>query len=110
MKLQAGPILVSGATGNTGRPSWMHWPIAAPVRAMVLTKADRSKLRAGIVVVADFDGTAAVAAALDGAERAYLVTPSSEQAQDRRDHRTEPHNIEQFARDRAAAFAGERLR
>ncbi|HWG02343.1 MAG TPA: NmrA family NAD(P)-binding protein, partial [Trebonia sp.] len=41
------------------------------------------KLQAGVeVVVADFNETAAVAAALEGAERAYLVTPSSEQAEE----------------------------
>ena len=84
MKQQAGPILVTGATGNTGRA--VVDALAergAPVRAMVRTEADRGKLRAGVeVVVADFDEAAAVAAALDGAERAYLVTPSSEQAEE----------------------------
>jgi uncharacterized protein YbjT (DUF2867 family) len=84
MTQQAGPILVTGATGNTGRA--IVDALAergAPVRAMVRTEADRSKLRAGVeVVVADFDDAAAVAAALDGAERAYLVTPSSEQAEE----------------------------
>jgi len=84
MKPQAGPILVTGATGNTGRA--IVDALAergAPVRAMVRTEADRSKLRAGVdVVVADFDDATAVATALDGAERAYLVTPSSEQAEE----------------------------
>jgi uncharacterized protein YbjT (DUF2867 family) len=84
MKQQAGPILVTGATGNTGRA--IVDALAergAPVRAMVRTEADRSKLRAGVeVVVADFDEPAAVAAALEGAERAYLVTPSSGQAEE----------------------------
>jgi uncharacterized protein YbjT (DUF2867 family) len=85
MTLQSSPILVTGATGNTGRA--IVDALAergAPVRAMVRTEADRSKLRsAGVeVVVADFDDTPAVAAALDGAERAYLVTPSSEQAEE----------------------------
>jgi uncharacterized protein YbjT (DUF2867 family) len=82
MKQQASPILVTGATGNTGR-AVVDALIerGAPVRAMARTEADRGKLPAGVdVVVADFDETAAVAAALDGVERAYLVTPSSEQA------------------------------
>jgi uncharacterized protein YbjT (DUF2867 family) len=83
MNQQAGPILVTGATGNTGRA--VVDALAergARIRAMVRTEADRSKLRPGVdVVIADFDDTAAVAAALDGAERAYLVTPSSEQAE-----------------------------
>lgn len=84
MNQQAGPILVTGATGNTGRA--IVDALAergAPVRAMVRTEADRSKLRAGVeVVVADFEDAAAVAAALDGAERAYLVTPSAERAEE----------------------------
>jgi uncharacterized protein YbjT (DUF2867 family) len=84
MKQQAGPILVSGATGNTGRAIVDALvERGAPVRAMVRTDADRGKLQAGVeVVVADFNETAAVAAALEGAERAYLVTPSSEQAEE----------------------------
>ena len=84
MKQHAGPILVTGATGNTGRAIVDALvERGAPVRAMVRTEADRSKLRAGVeVVVADFDETAAVGAALDGADRAYLVTPSSEQAEE----------------------------
>ena len=84
MTEQARPILVTGATGNTGRA--IVDALAdrgAPVRAMVRTEADRSKLRAGVeVVVADFDEAAAIEAALDGAERAYLVTPSSERAEE----------------------------
>ena len=84
MSQQAGPILVTGATGNTGRAVVDALvERGAPVRAMVRTDADRGKLQAGVeVVVADFNETAAVAAALDGAERAYLVTPSSAQAQE----------------------------
>jgi uncharacterized protein YbjT (DUF2867 family) len=84
MRQQAGPILVTGATGNTGR-AVVDALIerGAPVRAMARTEADRGKLPAGVeVVIADFNNTAAVAAALDGAERAYLVTPSSEQAEE----------------------------
>lgn len=83
MTQQAGPVLVTGATGNTGRAIVDALvERAAPVRAMVRTDADRNKLGPGVeVVVADFDETAAVAAALDGAERAYLVTPSSGQAE-----------------------------
>src|SRR5215472_19041486 len=84
MKQQAGPILVTGATGNTGRAIVDALvERGAPVRAMVRTEADRSKLPRGVdVVVADFNETAGIAAALDGAERAYLVTPSSEQAEE----------------------------
>lgn len=84
MNQPAGPILVTGATGNTGRAlTDVLVDRGARVRAMVRTDADRGKLPAGVdVVVADFNDTAAVAAALDGIQRAYLVTPSSEQAEE----------------------------
>jgi len=84
MSEQTGPILVTGATGNTGR-AIVDALIerGAHVRAMVRTEADRSKLPDGVeAVVADFGQTASIAAALDGAQRAYLVTPSSQQAEE----------------------------
>src|SRR5262249_5160332 len=84
MNQQAAPILITGATGNTGR-AIVDALVArgAPVRAMVRTEGDRGKLPPGVeVVVADFDETAAIGAALDGAERAYLVAPSSERAEE----------------------------
>ena len=79
----ASPILVTGATGNTGRPLVEALVRAgAPVRAMVRDQAGQARLPAGVqAAVADFDDPASLAAALDGAERAYLVTPSSEQAE-----------------------------
>ena len=83
MDQQTSPVLVTGATGNTGR-AVLDALIGrgAPVRAMVRTEADRSKLPAGVpVAVADFDDAVSVAAALEGARRAYLVTPSSERAE-----------------------------
>ena len=83
MDQQTSPVLVTGATGNTGR-AVLDALIErrAPVRAMVRTEADRSKLPAGVpVAVADFDDAASIAAALEGARRAYLVTPSSERAE-----------------------------
>ena len=78
------PVLVTGATGNTGRALVDALTRrGAPVRAMVRSAADRGKLPAGVpAVVADFDDPESIAAALTGAERAYLVTPSSEQAED----------------------------
>jgi len=84
MAQQAGPILVTGATGNTGRAIVAALvDRGARVRAMVRAEADRGKLGPEVEgVVADFDDSAATAAALDGAERAYLVTPSSEQAEE----------------------------
>jgi uncharacterized protein YbjT (DUF2867 family) len=83
MVQQTGPVLVTGATGTTGR-AVLDALIArgAPVRAMVRKEADRSRLPAGIAAVtADFDDAASMAAALQGAGRAYLVTPSSERAE-----------------------------
>jgi len=78
------PVLVTGATGNTGRAlvdALTHRGV--PVRAMVRSAADQGKLPAGVpAVVADFDDPESIAAALTGAERAYLVTPSSERAED----------------------------
>ncbi|HEY2599885.1 MAG TPA: NAD(P)H-binding protein [Candidatus Dormibacteraeota bacterium] len=65
MNQQAATILVTGATGNTGRA--IVDALAergAHVRAMVRTEADRSKLRDGVeAVIADFDETASIAAA-----------------------------------------------
>jgi uncharacterized protein YbjT (DUF2867 family) len=77
------PILVTGATGNTGRPLVEALArVGAPVRAMVRDQAGQSKLPDGVqVAVADFEDPVSLAAALDGAGRAYLVTPSSEQAE-----------------------------
>jgi len=79
----ANPILVTGATGNTGRPLVEALVRAgAPVRAMVRDQASQSKLPDGVqVAVADFEEPASLAAALDGVRQAYLVTPSSEQAE-----------------------------
>ena len=83
MNQQISPVLVTGATGNTGR-AIVDALIqrGTPVRAMVRTATESSRLPDGVpLAVADFDNPASLAAALDGAERAYLVTPSSEQAE-----------------------------
>jgi uncharacterized protein YbjT (DUF2867 family) len=73
------PVLVTGATGNTGRPLVAELARrGVPVRAMVRAPAE---LPDGVsTAVADFGDPAAIAAALDGVDGAYLVTPSSEQA------------------------------
>jgi uncharacterized protein YbjT (DUF2867 family) len=78
----ASTVLVTGATGNTGRALVDALTSrGAPVRAMVRTEADRSRLPGDVpVVAADFDDPASLAATLEGAGRAYLVTPSSERA------------------------------
>ena len=79
----ASPVLVTGATGNTGRALIDALnERGAPVRAMVRGDADRARLPADVPAVAgDFDDPGSIAAALKGAGRAYLVTPSSEQAE-----------------------------
>jgi uncharacterized protein YbjT (DUF2867 family) len=80
---RSSPILVTGATGNTGQALVAALTRrGATVRAMVRGQDDGARLPAGTAVaVADFDEPASVTAALAGAERAYLVTPSSERAE-----------------------------
>ncbi len=77
------PILVTGAAGNTGSVlvDLLTQP-GAPVRVMVRDQGDAAKFDAArvSVVVADFDDAQSITAALAGADRAYLVTPSSEKA------------------------------
>lgn len=79
-----GLVLVTGATGNTGLAVLQALAErGVPVRAMVRRKPDSGNIPAGVqVAVGDFDDPASLAAALDGAGRAYLVTPSSERAQE----------------------------
>ncbi len=84
MTVSGKPILVTGATGNTGSP--LVELLAArgvPVRIMVRRQAAAARFEAASVevAVADFDDAGSLAAALSGIGRAYLVTPSSEQAQ-----------------------------
>lgn len=77
------PILVTGATGNTGSAILTRLiERGAKVRAMIRRSADVAKLPAGITpVIANFEDPDSMAAALRGVGRAYLVTPSSERAQ-----------------------------
>jgi uncharacterized protein YbjT (DUF2867 family) len=77
-------VLVTGATGNTGRPLIeLLSERGVPVRAIVRSAAGREQFAGTPVeaVVADLDDEDGVAAALAGVGRAYLVTPSSERAQ-----------------------------
>ena len=78
----ASPVLVTGATGNTGqavvqalaRRGYRCAPWCAP-------RPTAASCPGVEVAVADFDDPASIAAALRGAGRAYLVTPSSERAE-----------------------------
>lgn len=79
------PVLVTGATGSTGAEVLAALQRrGVPVRAMVRKDADAQRLRdhGSEAVLGDFDDDASVAAALAGARAAYLVTPSSERAED----------------------------
>jgi uncharacterized protein YbjT (DUF2867 family) len=77
-------ILVTGATGNTG--STLLQALAkrgARVRAMVRDQAGGARLRdtSAAIVVGNFDDPRSIEAALEGVTRAYLVTPSSPDAE-----------------------------
>lgn len=73
-------ILVTGATGNTGLALLrLLEGRGVAVRAMVRHEGDVAKVAntAASVVIGDFDDANSIAAALDGVDSAYLVTPSS---------------------------------
>jgi nucleoside-diphosphate-sugar epimerase len=95
MTEQPSPILVTGATGNTGRALIDALSSrGAPVRAMVRAEADRTRLPAGVEV----------AVAEDYAHyrrgEAAAVSPTVAEITGR-----PPTDMEQFARDYAPAFA-----
>lgn len=75
-------VFVAGAAGNTGRPlvEELHRRRAS-VRAMV-RRPDDVVPGNPEKVVADFDDVDSIRTALRGARRAYLVTPSSERAEE----------------------------
>jgi len=71
-------ILISGATGNTGRPLVKQLTAAGvPVRAMIHTPEKRSMVEGNTVEVAvgDFKNRASLEEAMKGIESAYLVSP-----------------------------------
>lgn len=77
-------ILVTGATGNTGSTLLQELETRhARVRAMVREQPDGGRLRgtSATVVAGNFNDPRSLEAALEGVTRAYLVTPSSPDAE-----------------------------
>ncbi len=78
-------ILLTGATGSVGYElARLFAAKNLPVRAMVRSTASAEKLKniAGIVpVTGDFDDPASLDAALEGIEKAFLLTNSSDHAE-----------------------------
>jgi uncharacterized protein YbjT (DUF2867 family) len=105
-------ILVTGATGNTGATLLEQLEgRGARVRAMVRRRPDGGRLRgtSATIVEGDFNNSRSLEAALTSVTRAYLVTPSSPDAeaqQIRFADGTEPRDVRTFARDYARAFGG----
>ena len=78
-------ILITGATGNIGRElTSLLARRGIPFRAMV-RNPDKEKALTSLpgvdIVAGDFNDPATIASALDGIERAFLLTPSSERAE-----------------------------
>src|SRR5215471_21574728 len=78
-------ILITGATGNVGRELTKQLSARkVPYRAMIRSIKDAqafSSLGGAEVVIGDFDDVETVAHALQGVERAFLLTNSSERAE-----------------------------
>lgn len=85
-KSNSATILVTGATGNIGKELTQQLVAQkVPFRAMVRADKDAEALNAldGVeAVIGDFDDAASIAEALKGVERAFLLTNSSEQAEE----------------------------
>jgi uncharacterized protein YbjT (DUF2867 family) len=85
MATSAKPIvLVTGATGKTGRPllRFLEGRRGVRVRAMLRQDVDAARLgdSSATIVRGDFDDPDSLSAALAGVTAAYLVTPSSAEA------------------------------
>jgi uncharacterized protein YbjT (DUF2867 family) len=77
-------VLVTGATGNTGAVLLrLLEERGVATRAMIRHEHDIARLgnTSASIVIGDFDNANSVAAALDGVDSAYLVTPSSIKAE-----------------------------
>jgi uncharacterized protein YbjT (DUF2867 family) len=77
-------VLVTGATGNTGSVLLrLLEERGVKARAMIRHERDIARLGSASTsaVIGDFDDADSIAAALDGVDSAYLVTPSSANAE-----------------------------
>ncbi len=76
-------ILITGATGNNGAEILKLLTVQpVPVRAMVRDTKHASSLPPGVEIVqGDFDHPETLRAALEGVERAFLLTNSTEKAE-----------------------------
>ncbi len=84
-KSKTATILITGATGNIGTELTKLLSVRKmPFRAMVRNRKDAkalAELEGAEIVVGDFDDSESVAKALQGMERAFLLTNSSERAE-----------------------------
>jgi uncharacterized protein YbjT (DUF2867 family) len=77
-------VLITGATGNTGGVLVrLLEERGVSVRVMIRHEHDITRLgrTSASIVIGDFDDASSIAAALEGADSAYLVTPSTVNAE-----------------------------
>lgn len=77
-------ILITGATGNNGTEIVKNLSAqGVPLRAMVHRAPGKDSLPPGVeIALADFDDAGSLRSALEGIQKAFLVTPSSEKVEE----------------------------